>query len=134
MFTIFYSKFSLSLGNIKLLINRAVNFLFSFCTTLDKQSVKGFFINVLKIYKIFHKSPKNNWYQFLFCCFSQEIQWLGDYWKLIYIKQLRFCSSCPRKISKLFNITSKYFCIFINASPASWVEHIRRDFHTCYSF
>ena len=38
----------------------------------------------------------------------------------------------PRKISKNFNITSKYFCIFNNTPPANWVAHITRDIVTCY--
>ena len=33
----------------------------------------------------------------------------------------------------MFNITSKYFSIFNNKPPASWVAHITRDFITCYS-
>ena len=32
----------------------------------------------------------------------------------------------------MFNITSKYFNIFDNAPPASWVAHIARDFLKCY--
>ena len=38
-----------------------------------------------------------------------------------------------RKIQKLFKVTSKYFCIFSNTRPASWVAHITKDFLTCYS-
>ena len=34
---------------------------------------------------------------------------------------------------KMFNITSKYFSIFNNKPPASWVAYITRDFRTCYS-
>ena len=34
---------------------------------------------------------------------------------------------------KNFNITSKYFSIFNNKPPTSWVAHRRRDFITCYS-
>ena len=33
----------------------------------------------------------------------------------------------------MLDITSKYFSIFKNKPPASWVEHITRDFLTCYS-
>ena len=33
----------------------------------------------------------------------------------------------------MFNITSKYFSIFNNKPPASWVAHVTRDFITCYS-
>ena len=33
----------------------------------------------------------------------------------------------------MFNITSKYFRIFNNTLPASWVEDISRFFLTCYS-
>ena len=36
-------------------------------------------------------------------------------------------------LSKMFNITSKYFSVFNNKSPASWVAHITMDFLTCYS-
>ena len=35
--------------------------------------------------------------------------------------------------SKMFHITSKYFSVFNNKPPASWVAHIRGDFLTCYS-
>ena len=35
--------------------------------------------------------------------------------------------------SKVFIITLKYFSIFNNKSPASWVAHITRNFLTCYS-
>ena len=38
-----------------------------------------------------------------------------------------------RKIQKLFKVTSKYFCIFSNTRPASWVPYITKDFLTCYS-
>ena len=36
----------------------------------------------------------------------------------------------------MFNITLKYYIIFNNMPPASWVAHIRRDFLAwyCYSF
>ena len=33
----------------------------------------------------------------------------------------------------MFNITAKYFSIFNNKPPASWVAHVTRDFLTCYS-
>ena len=33
----------------------------------------------------------------------------------------------------MFSITSKYFSIFNNKPPASWVAHVTRDFLTCYS-
>ena len=33
----------------------------------------------------------------------------------------------------MFNITSKYFSIFNNKPPASWVAHVTSDFLTCYS-
>ena len=35
--------------------------------------------------------------------------------------------------SEMLNITSRYFSFFSNASPASWVPHITRDFVTCHS-
>ena len=38
-----------------------------------------------------------------------------------------------RKISKIFHINSKYFCLFNNMPLASWLAHITRDFLTCYS-
>ena len=38
-----------------------------------------------------------------------------------------------REISKMFNITSKYFCIVKNTPLACWVAHITRGFLTCYS-
>ena len=37
------------------------------------------------------------------------------------------------EISKMFNITSKYFSFFNNTPPASLAVHITRDFLTCYS-
>ena len=33
----------------------------------------------------------------------------------------------------MFHMTSKYFNIFNNKPPASWVTYITRDFLTCYS-
>ena len=36
-------------------------------------------------------------------------------------------------LSKMFNITSKYFSVFNSKSLASWVAHITMDFLTCYS-
>ena len=33
----------------------------------------------------------------------------------------------------MFNIASKYFSLFNNKPPASWVAHITRDFLACYS-
>ena len=36
------------------------------------------------------------------------------------------------KIPKMFNITWKYFSIFNNKLPASWVAHVTSDFLTCY--
>ena len=48
--------------------------------------------------------------------------------KIVRIDQSRFCISCPNEISKMFNITLKYFYIFNNTPSASWVVHIRRDF------
>ena len=41
--------------------------------------------------------------------------------------------SHTRDNSKLVNITSKYFNLFNNKPPASWVAHITVDFLTCYS-
>ena len=41
--------------------------------------------------------------------------------------------SQTRENSKMFNITSKYFSLFNNKPPESWVVHITRDFFTCYS-
>ena len=36
--------------------------------------------------------------------------------------------------SKMFNIAPKYFSIFNNKPPASWVAHITRNFLSCYSY
>ena len=38
-----------------------------------------------------------------------------------------------RENSNMFSITSKYFSLFDNKPPASWVAHITRDFFTRYS-
>ena len=35
--------------------------------------------------------------------------------------------------SKMFNKTAKYFSIFNNKPPVSWVPHITRNFLRCYS-
>ena len=51
---------------------------------------------------------------------TQEIS-LGNSWKLICMD-----------LSKMFLITSKYFSIFNNKPPASWVAHVSRDFLACY--
>ena len=66
----------------------------------------------------------------LFYYVFQEI-WLGNLKKLICINQSTF--SYNRENSKMFNITSKYFSIFSNKSPASWVAHITRKLFTFYS-
>ena len=57
---------------------------------------------------------------------SWEI-WLGNSKKLICTDQSGLV------YSKMFNITSKYFSFFNNKPTASWVDHITRDFLTCYS-
>ena len=66
----------------------------------------------------------------LFFCFSQERITMGrlmkTYLHLLYISYLR-------EISKMLNVTSKYFCIFTNTPPASWVVHKTRDFLRFYS-
>ena len=41
--------------------------------------------------------------------------------------------SYTREISKMFHTPSKYFSIFNNKAPASWVVHITRAFLICYS-
>ena len=66
-------------------------------------------------------------------CLSQET-WLADSWKLICISQSRFYNFFHVENSKLFRKTSKYFRIFNNKSPASWVGHIITDFLTCYFY
>ena len=53
--------------------------------------------------------------------------------QLICIDQLRFCIPCLRKISKMLNITSKYFWILKYMQSISWVTHVTRDLITCYS-
>ena len=63
----------------------------------------------------------------LFHCFGQKIQ-LGDWWKLVCIDQSRFFISYSWKISKIFDMISKYFSIFNNAPPVRWVAHLTRDF------
>ena len=50
----------------------------------------------------------------------------------IYINQYSTISFTWEN-SKMFNITSKYFRLFKNKPLASWVAHLTRDFHTCYS-
>ena len=54
--------------------------------------------------------------------------------KLICIGQSRFGTCYAREISKMFSVTSKYFCLFKNTTPSSWVAHITRNFLTCYSY
>ena len=68
---------------------------------------------------------------FLYCL--GQGTWLDDSWKLIYINHQDSTISFRRENSKMFNITAKYFSIFNNKPPASWVAHIIRDFLTCYS-
>ena len=60
-------------------------------------------------------------------CLGQETP-LNNSWKLVYINQISF----RWENSKLFQVTSKYFSIFINKPPASWAAHITRNFVTCY--
>ena len=42
-----------------------------------------------------------------------------------------FSHTCEN--SKMLNITSKYFSVFHNKPPTSWVAHITSDFLSCYS-
>ena len=67
-----------------------------------------------------------------FCCLDQEV-WLDDSWKLIYINQSRFNNFFHVRKFKNFNVTLKYFAIFNNRPPASWVAHLARDFVKYYS-
>ena len=79
------------------------------------------------------KSKKKNLALTLFFYVSREI-WLGNSKKLICTDQSRFyIFSHTHENSKMFNVTSKYFCFFINKPPACWVTHITRGFITCYS-
>ena len=72
------------------------------------------------------KSKKKKLALTLFYCLGQET-WLDDSLKLIYINQSRFYN--------LFHVGDilKYFSIFNNKPPASWVVHIARYFLICYS-
>ena len=65
---------------------------------------------------------------------SREI-WLGNLKKFICIDQSRFYifSHLTFDNSKIFNFTSKYFSLFNNKPPSSWVTHIASDFLTCCS-
>ena len=65
-------------------------------------------------------------------CLGQET-WLDISWNLIYISQSRFYNFFHVAKFKIFNITSKYFSIFNNRPPASWVAHITKDFLRFYS-
>ena len=67
-----------------------------------------------------------------FYCLDQETL-LDDSWKLFCKTNQDPTISCTWENSKILNITSKYFSIFNNKPPASWVAHITRDCITCYS-
>ena len=63
---------------------------------------------------------------------SRSRKMIGWFMKFISINQSRFYNFSNVRISKMLNITSKYFCILNNKSPASRVAHIRYSF-TSYS-
>ena len=88
------------------------------------------------------KNCWNTFYNFalaLLYCFSQDIRFshirhaLGRMMKTYLHRPMKILF-LPRDISKMFYITSKYFNIFNNVPPESWVAHITRDFLTLFLF
>ena len=114
-------------GIFKIVNTIAAKLLFSLHTPLNNPLVISFFINFLKLCNFFSWELEKNLTLALFYCFSQEMR-LEDWWKVVCIVQSRFCISYTWMISNMFNIASKYFCIFKNAPPARWVAHITRGF------
>ena len=93
-------------------------------------------VTVFKLKFIFsHKSSKKQEKEagINFILLSRSRQMIGWFMKTYLHRPINILQFLSRGKIQKFNITSKYFSIFNNKLPASWVTHITRDFLTCCS-